>query len=70
MRKPVFLVSNQVQHKAGCRTTEDGQWHEISHQGSSENRGTDQLQGYRTADLRLFFWHMQKADFLMMGLIF
>ena len=34
----------------------------------SKNKGTDQLCGYRTADLHLFF-HMQKAGFLMMRLI-
>ena len=31
----------------------------------SENKGADQLHGYRTTDLRLYFSHMQKADFLM-----
>ena len=30
----------------------------------SENKGADQLRGYREADLRLCFLHMQKADFL------
>ena len=31
---------------------------------SSENKGADQLLGYREADLRLLFSHMQKAGFL------
>ena len=29
MRKPVFRVSDQVQHKPGCTATEDGQRFEI-----------------------------------------
>ena len=29
----------------------------------SENKGADQLRGYREADLRLFFSHMQKIRF-------
>ena len=36
MRKPVFGVSDQVQHKLGCTTTEDGKRLEISDLG---NRG-------------------------------
>ena len=48
MRKPV------------CTATEDGKRHEISevdglYYASSENKGTDQLRGYREADLRLCF---------------
>ena len=35
----------------------------------SENKGADQLRGYREADLRLCFSHMQKASFLMKRLI-
>ena len=32
----------------------------------SENKGADQLRGYRKSDLRLFFFlHMQKSGFLM-----
>ena len=33
MRKPVFGVADQVQHKLGCTTTEDGQRLEISDLG-------------------------------------
>ena len=36
----------------------------------SENKGADQLCGYRTADLRLCFSHMQKAGFLITRLIY
>ena len=31
----------------------------------SENKGADQLDGYRAADLHLCFCIMQKADFLI-----
>ena len=34
MRKPVFGVSDQVQHKPGCSATEDGKRLEISNLGS------------------------------------
>ena len=30
-----------------------------------ENNGADQLRGYRTADVRLCFWHRLKPGFLM-----
>ena len=76
VRKPVFGVSDQVRHKPGCTTTEDGWTLEIWDLGSerlyylcSENKGADQLRGYRSADLRLCFSHMQKADFLTTSLI-
>ena len=36
----------------------------------SENKGTVQLRGYREADLRLFFSHMQKNGFLTMRLVY
>ena len=36
----------------------------------SENKAADQLRGYREADLRLCFLHMQKAGFLMKRLIY
>ena len=35
----------------------------------SENKGADQLRGYREADLRLLFSHIQIVDFLMRRLI-
>ena len=62
-RKPAFGVSDQVRHKQGCTITEDGSSLEISDFGSkgilyylcSENKGADQLRGYREADLRLCF---------------
>ena len=51
MRKPVFRVSDRVQHKVDCTTTEDDQRLEISDIGRSdftiylcsENKGADQL---------------------------
>ena len=62
MRKPVFGFSDQVAHKPGCTATEDGLRPEILDLGSreivlsvSENKGADQLRGYREADLRLCF---------------
>ena len=36
---------------------------------SSENKGADQLRGYREADLRLSFRILQKAGFLITWLI-
>ena len=74
--KPVFRVSDLVQHKLGYTTTEDGWRLEISYLGSrgivlcSENKGADQLRGYREADLRLCFRKCKKACFLMTRLIF
>ena len=63
MRKSVFGVSDQVPHKQGCTATEDSETLEISYLGveglyylCSENKGADQLRGYREADLRLCFF--------------
>ena len=65
MRKPVFGVSNQVR-----TTTEDGWRIEIPDLGSeglyypcSENKGADQLRGYREADLRFCFLICKKPVF-------
>ena len=62
MRKPVFVVSDEVRHKPDCTTTEDSQKLEISDLRSrgnvyicSENKGADQLRGYRAADMCLCF---------------
>ena len=62
VRKPVFGVSDQVRHKPGCTATEDGQRLEIwiwvvegLYYLYSENKGADQLRGYREADLCLSF---------------
>ena len=71
MRSLQGVQPGEVQHKPGCTATEDG----ISYLGiqlivlCSENKGADQLRGYRTADLRLYFSHIQKTDFLMRPLI-
>ena len=76
MRKPVFGVSDQVRHKPGCAITEmpKGLKFRIKEEEGlyypcSENKGADQLRGYREADLRLCFSHMQKVGFLTTRLI-
>ena len=72
MRKPVFGVSDQVRHKVklDCTATEEGYRLEISYIGSrgivlaiSENKGADQLRGYRKADMRLCFRICKKLVF-------
>ena len=60
LRKPVFGVSDKVRHKPVCTATEGGWRLEISdveglYYPSGENKGADQLRGYREADLRLCF---------------
>ena len=70
MRKPVFGVSDLVRHKPGCTTTEDGLRLEITSLRSreivllyGENKGADQLCGYRTLDLCHCFRICQKPVF-------
>ena len=69
-RKPVFGVSDQVQHKRGCTATEDGKRLEkldLGHRGivlCSKNIGAAQLCGYHAANL-LFCFAYTKTDFLM-----
>ena len=72
MGKPVFGVSDQVGNKLGCTATEDGLRLEISDLESSleglyylcsENKGADQLRGYREADLGLCFGICKKPVF-------
>ena len=59
--KTNVLVCDLVSHKPGCTDTEDGYRLEILDLESrgialcSENKGADQLHGYREADLRLCF---------------
>ena len=61
--KTNVLVSDLVRHKPGCTATEDDWRLEILDLESrgivlyvcSENKGADQLRGYREADLRLCF---------------
>ena len=60
VRNPVFGVSDQAPHKPGCTTTQDGlkfRIYEVEglYYLCSENKGADQLCGYREADLRLCF---------------
>ena len=63
VRKPVFGVSDQVRHFtlkiARALISVEGLYCLCS-----ENKGADQLCGYRTADLRLCF-RIAKAGFLM-----
>ena len=63
MRKPVFGVSDLVQHKPGCTATEEClrlenflilEVEEL-HYLCSEKQGTDKLHGYHAADLHLCF---------------
>ena len=75
VRKMVFGVSDQVKHKRGCRPTEAGWRLVILYLGSrgivlypcSENKGADQLRGYREADLRLCFCICKKLVFSRRG---
>ena len=74
MRKPVFGGSDQVRHKPGCTATEDSQRLEISvyieeglYYPYSEDKGADQLRGYREADLRLCFRICKKPVFSRRG---
>ena len=74
VRKPVFGVSDQVRHKPGCTITEYGKRFEISdlveevlYYPGRENKGADQLRGYRVADLRLCFRICKKPVFSRHG---
>ena len=74
MRKPVFWVSDQVRHKPGYTITEYGSGFEILDLGrrvlyysGSENKGADQLRGYREAGLRLCFRICKKPVFSQCG---
>ena len=59
MRKPVLGVSDQVRHKPGCKTTEDGLRLEILDYSAIYVVKTNGL------ILVLFFLHMQNSGFLM-----
>ena len=61
MRKQVFGVSDQEQHKPGCTATG------IVVSECSENKGADQLRGYREADQRLCFCICKKPVFSQGG---
>ena len=75
VRKLVFGGSNKAPHKPGCTTTQDGLRLEISYIVTvaglyylcSENKGADQLRGYREADLRLCFRIRKKPVFSRRG---
>ena len=75
MRKLVFGDSDQVLHKLNCANTEhdSDKRLEISDFKSrkyypcSENKGADQLRGYREADLHLCFCLCKKPGFAQRG---
>ena len=70
VKKPVIRVSDQVAHKPGCTATEDGQRLEIPevlHFPCAENKGADQLRGYREADLHLCFRICKMPGFSLRG---
>ena len=64
VRKSVFWVSNQVPYKLCCTATEDSYTGRLKflikeveglNYSCNENKGADQLRGYREADQRLCF---------------
>ena len=66
------LVFDSVRHKPGCAATDDGKWLQISEvEGLChlciENKGADQLRGFREADLRLCFRICQNPVFSCRG---
>ena len=70
VRKPVFGVSDQTPHKSGCQSKKMARCLNLwIHEGEglcypcSENKGADQLRGYREADLRLCFRICKKPVF-------
>ena len=71
VRKPVFGVSDLVQHKPGCTATQrmfmslNFQIWEVEglYYLCSENKGADQLRSYCAADLRLCFRICKKPVF-------
>ena len=72
MRKPVFEISDQVQHKSGCtleaqKTTRGLKFRILEVEGlyylCSDNKGADQQRGYRAADLRLCFRICKNQNF-------
>ena len=76
MKRKRLWVSDQVPHKPGCATTEDGKRLEISDLGTrgivvylcSDNKGADQLRSNCAADLRLCFRICENPIFLLRGL--
>ena len=62
-KKPVYGVSDQIQHRVGCTVTEDGKRFDISYLGSIYVAKTKAL--ITCAVITPLFLHMQKAGFLM-----
>ena len=74
MRKPVFGVSDQVDTNRAVepqKMVRDLKFRilvvEGLHYPCSENKGADQLRGYREADLRLYFRICKKPVFSRRG---
>ena len=70
MRKPVFGVSDQVRHKPAVQPQKMARglkfrFKEVEglYYPCSENKGADQLRGYREADLSLCFRMCKKPIF-------
>ena len=74
LRKPVFGVSDQVRHKPAVHPQKMARGLEFRileveglYYPCSENKGADQLRGYREADLRLCFRICKKPVFSQRG---
>ena len=67
-KNPVFGVSDQVHNKPGCAATDrdDKRLEKGLYHLCSENKGTDQLHGYRAADLCLCFFCIIKRQIFFM----
>ena len=75
MRKPVLGVSDQARFKPNFSAkAESNEISDLEVEGRyylrNENKGTNQLHDYGTAELYLCFSKMQKAGFLMAQLKF
>ena len=74
VRKPVFQVSDQVRHKPSVQLHKMARGLKIwieevegLYYPCSENKGADQLRGYREADLHLCFRICKKPVFSCRG---
>ena len=77
VRKPVFRVSTRSDTNRAVQSLKRARGLKFPIQKveglyylCSENKGADQLRGYREADLRLLFSHMEKAGFLTTRLLY
>ena len=73
VRKPVFRNSDKVWAAQLLNMARDLkiqiEEEEVLYYPGTKNKDSDQLRSYCKADRHLRFWHMQGANFLMMGLI-